>query len=181
MKFIFKRLKIPDVLEIEYEQVGDARGFFSETWRKAEFEKAGIPPFVQENHSRSLKGVLRGLHFQRAPKSQGKLMRCLRGSVFDVAVDLRRSSPHYGRWVGCVLSDENRKLMYIPTGFAHGFYVMSDWADILYSQTEYYAPEYEGGIRWDDPDLGIEWPNRHPLLSKKDTKFPFLKDCNHNF
>jgi len=181
MKFIFKRLEIPDVIEIEHERAGDSRGFFSETWRQDVFEKEGLPHFVQENHSRSQKGVLRGLHFQRLPKAQGKLVRCLRGSIFDVAVDLRRSSAHFGRWVGRTLSDENRKFLYIPVGFAHGFCTLSDWADVLYSQTDYYSPEHEGGIRWDDLDLAIDWPTKSPLLSPKDAKYPTFKNGNYNF
>jgi len=181
MKFIFTRLEIPDVIEIEHERLGDARGFFSETWRRDIFEEHGLPSFVQENHSRSVRGVLRGLHYQRLPKAQGKLIRCLRGTIFDVGVDLRKSSRTFGRWVGRTISDENRKLLYIPPGFAHGFCVLSDWADVLYHQTDYYSPEHEEGIRWDDPDLAITWPIKSPLLSPKDGKYPSFKNANNNF
>jgi len=161
---------IPDVLVIEPNVFGDARGFFFESFNARAFkELTGIePPIMQDNHSRSAKGVLRGLHYQvRQP--QGKLVRAVIGEVFDVAVDIRRSSPSFGKWVANVLSADNKKQMWIPIGFAHGFLVLSDYAEVLYKTTDYYAPEHERCIRWDDPKLGIEWPlDAAPQLSAKD-------------
>ena len=171
MEFI--RTRIPDVQIIEPVVFGDERGFFMETWQRRKFEQAGIDhDFVQDNHSRSARGTLRGLHYQiRHP--QGKLVRVTRGAVFDVAVDLRRSSPDFGRWVGVELSADNRRQLWMPPGFAHGFYVMSDIAEFQYKCTDFYAPEHERAIRWDDPNLSVEWPlkrnhGNEPLLSDKD-------------
>ena len=166
--------EIADVLVLEPRVFGDERGFFMESWnRRVLREAAGIEPeFVQDNHSRSARGVLRGLHYQvRQP--QGKLVRVVRGSVFDVAVDLRRSSPTFGRWAGVELSEENKRQLWIPAGFAHGFLVLSDSADFLYKSTDYYAPEHERCVAWDDPEIGIRWPLSRiempaPLLSEKD-------------
>jgi dTDP-4-dehydrorhamnose 3,5-epimerase len=161
---------IPDVLLIEPRVFGDARGFFFESFNQRAWERAtGLAvAFVQDNHSRSARGVLRGLHYQvRQP--QGKLVRCAAGEVFDVAVDLRRSSPTFGRWVGAVLSAENKRQLWIPAGFAHGFLVLSESADFLYKTTDYYAPEFERSILWNDPDIGIEWPLAgEPILAAKD-------------
>ncbi len=161
---------IPDVLLLEPRVFGDARGFFLESYNQQVFREAtGVDAtFVQDNHSRSVRGVLRGLHYQlRQP--QGKLVRVVRGAVFDVAVDLRRSSPTFGRWVGCELSEENQRQMWVPPGFAHGFMVVSDSADFLYKTTDYYAPEHERCIAWDDPEIGIAWPlSEAPQLSAKD-------------
>jgi len=181
MKFTFTPLEIPDVIEIEHERAGDARGFFSETFRRDVFEQHGLPVFVQENHSRSTRGVLRGLHFQNPPKAQGKLVRCMSGTIFDVAVDIRRGSRTFGKWVGRTLSDENRRFLYIPVGFAHGFCVLSDWADMLYLQTDYYSVESEGGIIWNDSDLAIAWPIANPTLSPKDTKYPAFQKADIKF
>ncbi len=161
---------IPDVLIIEPKVFGDARGFFFESYNEHAFAQAtGLSlKFVQDNHSRSAQGVLRGLHYQiRQP--QGKLVRVVRGSVFDVAVDLRRSSPTFGRWVGVELSESNHRQLWVPPGFAHGFVVTSESADFLYKTTDYYAPEYERSIAWDDPAIGIQWPlDGAPALSAKD-------------
>lgn len=164
---------IPEVLLIEPEVYGDERGFFMETYRRSWFQEAGLDlDFVQDNHSRSARGILRGLHYQiRQP--QGKLVRVTQGEVFDVAVDLRRGSPTFGRWVGERLSGENRRMLWVPPGFAHGFYVLSESADFLYKCTDYYAPEHERCIRWDDPDLAIDWPllaGRPPVVSAKDAR-----------
>ena len=163
-------LPIPDVVLIEPTVFGDDRGFFFESFNQTEFEAAvgRKPLFVQDNHSRSVKGVLRGLHYQvRQP--QGKLVRVVAGAVFDVAVDIRRSSPTFGRWVGEVLSAENKRQLWIPQGFAHGFVVLSDVAECLYKATDYYAPQHERCIIWDDPTIGIEWPfDGVPVLSGKD-------------
>lgn len=161
---------IPDVLVLEPKVFGDTRGFFYESYNRLAFSEAtGLDPgFVQDNHSRSARGVLRGLHYQiRQP--QGKLVRVVSGEVFDVAVDLRRDSPTFGRWVGECLSAENKRMMWVPEGFAHGFMVTSDHAEFLYKTTNYYAPEHERCIRWDDPAVGIEWPLAgQPQLSVKD-------------
>lgn len=163
---------IPDVLIIEPTVFGDARGFFFESFNQGLFDEAvgAKTDFVQDNHSRSSKGVLRGLHYQ-IKKTQGKLVRVTSGAVFDVAVDIRRSSPTFGQWVGAELSEQNHRQMWVPAGFAHGFLVLSDTADFLYKTTDYYAPEYERCIIWNDGDLNIEWPDlgREPALSKKDS------------
>ncbi|WP_415035226.1 dTDP-4-dehydrorhamnose 3,5-epimerase [Azonexus sp.] len=163
--------RIPDVLLIEPRVFGDARGFFFESFNQQQFSQA-VPEahFVQDNHSKSARGVLRGLHYQLAPKAQGKLVRVVAGEVFDVAVDIRAASPTYGQWVGALLSGENKRQLWIPPGFAHGFVTLSDTAEFLYKTTDYYAPEYERCIRWDDPDLAIDWPLRTPLLSTKDAQ-----------
>ena len=162
---------IPDVVVVEPDVFGDARGFFLETWHEAKFREGGIDAeFVQDNHSRSRQGILRGLHYQ-IERPQGKLVRVVTGRVFDVAVDLRRSSPSFGRWVGEELSEDNHRMLWVPPGFAHGFYVLSDSADFVYKCTEFYALEHERCIRWDDPELGVDWPiptHAAPLVSEKD-------------
>ncbi|WP_440998165.1 dTDP-4-dehydrorhamnose 3,5-epimerase [Arhodomonas sp. SL1] len=164
-------LAIPDVLCIRPRVFGDHRGFFMETWQAERYAAAGVPDrFVQDNHSRSARGVLRGLHYQ-IHQPQGKLVRVARGEIFDVAVDLRRSSPYFGRWVGATLSEDNYRMLWVPPGFAHGFLVVSEIADLLYKCTDYYAPEHERTLRWDDPAVGVEWPlpgGEAPLLSDKD-------------
>ena len=162
--------EIPDVLIIEPQVYGDDRGFFLESFNQKDFrEKTGVnTTFVQDNHSMSLKNVLRGLHYQ-IPNPQGKLVRVVSGSVFDVAVDARKSSPTFGQWVGCVLSAENKRIFWVPEGFAHGFLVLSDRAEFLYKTTNYYYPQYEKTISWNDADLGIDWPlETPPILSPKD-------------
>ncbi len=163
--------KIPEVFIIEPKVFGDERGFFFESFNQKIFaEKTGVQEtFVQDNHSRSVKGVLRGLHYQ-IQQAQGKLVRVVSGEVFDVAVDIRKNSPTFGEWVGCILSEENKRQFWIPAGFAHGFLVTSDVAEFLYKTTDYYAPQYERSILWNDPDIGIEWPlnGLTPTLSKKD-------------
>lgn len=164
---------IPDVKLIEPQVFGDERGFFMETWNQKQFEErvTGQPtPFVQDNHSKSKQGILRGLHFQTA-NTQGKLVRVISGEVFDVAVDIRKGSPTYGQWVGEYLSAENKRQLWVPAGFAHGFYVTSPEAEFVYKCTDYYNPEAEVSIAWNDPELGIGWPLRDglsPLLSVKD-------------
>lgn len=170
---------IPDVMVIEPVAKADARGFFVEVWHEQRYRSAGIDlPFVQDNHSRSGRGTLRGLHYQ-IQHAQGKLVRVAAGEAFDVAVDLRRSSPTFGRWVGAVLSGENHRQLWVPPGFAHGFYVMSESADLLYKCTDLYAPQYDRTLKWDDPDVGIEWPlsDRAPLLSQKDAAGTPLRDA----
>lgn len=170
---------LPEVLIIEPKVFGDARGFFLESFNaKAFAEATGVDlPFVQDNHSRSAQGVLRGLHYQ-IQQAQGKLVRVVRGAVFDVAVDVRRSSPNFGRWVGVELSEDNHRQLWVPPGFAHGFLVLSDSADFLYKTTDYYAPEHERSVLWNDPAIGIDWPlPGEPLLSGKDQAGVLLKDA----
>lgn len=162
---------IPDVLLIEPKVFGDERGFFFESFNQKVFQEAAAlePAFVQDNHSRSVKNVLRGLHYQLPPKAQGKLVRVVEGEVFDVAVDIRKSSKTFGQWIGQVLSAENKLQLWIPPGFAHGFAVLSDSAEFLYKTTDYYAPELERCIAWNDPSIGIRWPEGlQPQLSAKD-------------
>jgi dTDP-4-dehydrorhamnose 3,5-epimerase len=162
---------IPDVLVLEPRVFGDERGFFFESWNQREFARLGLPTnFVQDNHSKSARGILRGLHYQ-TQQVQGKLVRVVAGEVFDVAVDMRRDSPTLGRWAGALLSAVNRRMMWIPPGFAHGFYVTTESAEFVYKCTDFYDPEHEVSMRWDDPAIGIDWPladGKPPVLSAKD-------------
>ena len=170
---------IPSVLIIEPKVLGDTRGFFFESFNQRDFNQAtGLDVnFVQDNHSRSSKGVLRGLHYQ-IQQPQGKLVRVVRGSIFDVTVDLRKSSATFGQWVGMELNEDNHCQLWIPPGFAHGFYVLSDSADFLYKTTDYYAPEFECSLIWNDPTIGIEWPlNTQPIISAKDVQGNKLADA----
>lgn len=162
---------------------GDHRGFFMESWSRRTMEEAGLfYDFAQDNHSLStVKGTLRGIHFQKGDKAQAKLVRCVRGAVLDVAVDLRHDSPTYKQWIGVELSEENKKQLLIPRGFGHGFVTLTDHVEFLYKADNYYAPEADGGIRWNDPDIGVDWGIDHPVLSEKDTKNPFLKDIEPVF
>ncbi len=179
MPFKFKELEIPEVIIIEPMVMKDERGFFMETYKHSDFAAAGIKEnFVQDNHSRSSGNVLRGLHYQKAPAGQGKLVRCNMGTIFDVAVDIRPSSPTFGRWVGSELSEENALMLYIPPDFAHGFIVLSDVAEIIYKCTAEYSHANERGILWNDPDINIAWPTKEPVLSDKDTLNPLLKDAD---
>lgn len=171
---------IPDIVQIVPKQSGDSRGFFLETYRLDLFSKAGISAaFVQDNHSGSEQGVLRGLHYQ-IRQAQGKLVRVISGEIYDVAVDIRRSSPTFGKWVGLYLSAKNKQQLWIPPGFAHGFYVTSVWAEVAYKVTDYYAPEWERSLLWNDPALGIDWPLVHgkpPILSAKDARGKTLAEA----
>lgn len=180
--FAFNKTEIKDVYIIDVKTYGDNRGYFMETYKKSDFQKAGLNySFVQDNQSSSRKGVLRGLHFQRT-YPQAKLVRVLSGEVFDVAVDLRKGSETYGKWVGVLLSKENKKQLMIPRGFAHGFIVVSDYAEFAYKCDEVYHPEDEGGILWNDPDIAIEWPKiGEIILSEKDKKNPSLAECRMEF
>lgn len=175
-----EKTRLDGVLILEPKVFGDARGFFMESFNQQAFDEAAGGPvhFVQDNHSRSAKGVLRGLHFQNAPHAQGKLVRVTAGAVFDVAVDIRPGSATYGQWVGVELSADNHRQLWIPAGLAHGFLVLSDSADFLYKTTDYYAPQAEGAVRWDDPDLAIAWPDigMAPQLSAKDAAAGSLRD-----
>jgi dTDP-4-dehydrorhamnose 3,5-epimerase len=176
MPSTFEATALPGVTIIVPKVFGDSRGFFMETFKRSEFEAAGLPTaFVQENHSKSSAGILRGLHYQRAPKAQGKLVRVIRGEIFDVAVDIREESPTYLQWVGVTLSEENRTSLFVPPGFAHGFCVVSPEAEVVYRTTEEYSPELEHGIMWDDPALGIAWPVANPILSERDKVWPPLR------
>lgn len=173
---------IPEVLVIEPKVFGDERGFFFESFNQGQFEAlTGLSVnFVQDNHSASSRGVLRGLHFQRDPMAQGKLVRVVRGEVFDVAVDVRPDSPTFGQWVGERLSAENKRQLWIPRGFAHGFVVLSSEAEFLYKTDNYYSPQHERSIRWDDPAIGIQWPiDQAPTLSAKDAAAPTLSELVH--
>ena len=172
-------LEHPEVLLIEPDVFSDARGFFMETFHAAKFTQQGLPEvFLQDNHSRSVRGVLRGLHYQ-LQHPQGKLVRVVTGEVFDVAVDIRKGSPMFGKWVGAVLSEANQRQMYVPPGFAHGFCTLSEQADFLYKCTDLYAPGDDYGIAWDDPDLAIEWPQLDYLLSDKDIGNPKLSESDN--
>jgi len=179
--FEFTRLEIPEVVLVRAKAFHDSRGFFMEAYKFSEFVSNGISVrFVQDNFSRSTRrGVLRGLHYQKDPKAQGKLVMVLRGRIWDVAVDIRRGSPTYGRWVAAELSEDEHTMLWVPPGFAHGFCVLSDGADVLYKCTEEYAPELDRGIRWDDPDLAISWPVAEPVLSEKDASLPRLAETDH--
>jgi dTDP-4-dehydrorhamnose 3,5-epimerase len=176
----FVETQLPGVIRIEPTVHGDDRGYFMETWQAKRFGEHGIEAkFVQDNFSQSTRGTLRGLHYQ-IEQVQGKLVRVVHGEVFDVAVDLRKSSPTYGQWEGVVLSADNKHQLWVPPGFAHGFLVLSETAEFEYKCSDYYAPEHERAIRWDDPDIGIEWPlseGVRPVLSSKDSAAPFFKDA----
>lgn len=167
----FLPTSLPEVLLVRPKVFGDARGFFMETYHTQKFAAGGISAaFVQDNHSGSRRGTLRGLHYQ-IRQAQGKLVRCVAGEIYDVAVDIRRSSPHFGRWTGALLTAENKHMLWVPPGFAHGFYVLSEWGELAYKTTDFYAPEWDRSIRWDDPQIGIEWPlleGVELLLSEKD-------------
>ena len=182
MPFSFKKLETPEVLLVESKAFTDERGYFMESFRESAFVSNGIKTkFVQDNFSRSVKGVLRGLHYQKNPQAQAKLVMVLQGEIFDVAVDIRKGSPTYGKWVSQILSDKNHRLLYIPEGFAHGFCVLSDSADVLYKVNSEYSPEHERGILWNDADLAIKWPVDKPVMIKKDLEVPVLKNADNNF
>lgn len=182
MPFQFQRLRIPDVVLVEARSFADERGLFRETWKASEFASAGFDlKFVQDNHSRSVRGVLRGLHYQRPPHAQGKFVFALSGEIFDVAVDIRRGSPTFGQWVGETLSGDNGRALWIPPGFAHGFVVRSELAHVMYKVTDEYAASCDAGIRWDDPDIGVDWGMESPLLSPKDVVQPRLRDVDTGF
>jgi len=182
MPFAFKSLDIPEVVLIEPKVFKDERGFFMETYKMPDFVNAGVKAnFVQDNHSRSTKGILRGLHYQNPPFAQAKLVRAVKGEIFDVAVDIRTDSPTWGKWIGVILSEENKNILYVPETFAHGFCVLSEVAEVIYKTTNVYSAEAEAGIIWNDEDLNIEWPVKEPILSEKDKKLPALKDADVKF
>lgn len=179
----FIKTKIDGVVIVEPKVFGDHRGFFMESYSKREFENAGLHyDFVQDNHSSStVKGTLRGIHFQKGDKAQAKLVRCAKGAVLDVAVDLRKNSATYKQWVAVELSEENKRQLLIPRGFGHGFVTLTDDVEFLYKADNYYAPEADGGIRWNDPELAVDWGVAEPILSEKDSKSPYLKDAETGF
>jgi dTDP-4-dehydrorhamnose 3,5-epimerase len=178
MPFIFEKLSIQGLYLIKQHVFGDERGFFMETFKKSEFSQNGVnDEFVQDNHSSSASGVLRGLHYQLPPYAQGKMVRCLKGSIFDVAVDIRRESKTFMQWYGSELSFENKHMLYIPPGFAHAFYTISDTAEIHYKASAEYAPEYDRGIIWNDSQLAIKWPSENVILSQKDANLPSLSNA----
>lgn len=182
MPFQFEKLEIADVLLVTAKAFGDNRGLFMETYKRSEFEASGVSEvFVQDNYSHSIRGVLRGLHYQKQPKAQGKLVGVVRGEIFDVAVDIRKGSPTYGQWVGVTLSAKDHRMLYVPVGFAHGFCVLSEEADVVYKATAEYAPELDRGILWSDAALGIRWPVVEPILSSKDAHLPRLRDTDNAF
>jgi dTDP-4-dehydrorhamnose 3,5-epimerase len=172
MPFTFHETELPGVVLVEPKVIRDERGFFMESYKESDFRAAGLPAqFVQENHSRSSSGTLRGLHFQRPPHGQGKLVRAIAGEIFDVAVDVREHSATFGRWVGVSLSAENGRSLFVPAWCAHGFCVVSESAEVIYKTTTEYAPQFEDGIRWDDETLGIKWPVTNPTLSERDRRW----------
>ncbi|HLC03556.1 MAG TPA: dTDP-4-dehydrorhamnose 3,5-epimerase [Anaerolineales bacterium] len=182
MTFRFERLEIPEVILVRAHVIADSRGVFIENYRWSEYAANGIAePFVQDNFSTSTRGVLRGLHYQLLSNAQAKLVSVLRGEIYDVAVDIRRRSPTYARWVGLRISSGDHTLLYVPVGFAHGFQVLSEEAAVVYKVTREYAPEADRGIAWCDPQLGIDWPIPDAILSDKDSALPVLRDAQNDF
>ncbi|MFH1305228.1 MAG: dTDP-4-dehydrorhamnose 3,5-epimerase [Candidatus Omnitrophota bacterium] len=183
MAFKFTKLTIPEVILIEPPVFTDERGFFAEIYKRDDFAEHGIKEsFVQENHSgSSFKDVVRGLHYQKAPAAQTKLVRVIRGRIFDVAVDIRKASLTYGKWVSAELSAENRRMLYVPEGFAHGFCTLEDNTEVIYKCGAVYSPENDRGIKWDDPAIGIDWSVKNPILSEKDGRWPVLAEADNAF
>ena len=181
MNFIFKKLSIPEVILIEPKIFSDERGFFFENFKEVDFFSNGIKKLIQDNISHSTYGVIRGLHYQKNPKSQAKLVTTINGKIFDVAVDIRKNSPTYGKWVGEILSNENHRSLYVPEGFAHGFSVLSEEADVFYKVNKEYSQETEAGIIWNDPTMNIPWSIKQPIISEKDNSLPLLKNIDANF
>lgn len=179
MPFEFKTLDIPDLILVIPKVFCDERGFFLESYKYSEFSKNGIKEvFVQDNHSKSTYGVLRGLHYQLNPKAQAKLVRCTQGKILDVAVDIRKNSPSYGKWSKVELSEENKQMLYIPAGFAHGFVVLSETAELMYKTTEEYSATCDRGIKWNDPDINVDWGiDFEPIISEKDKELPYFKNA----
>ena len=175
-------MDIPEVILVEAQAFPDERGFFMESFKESIFETNGINTrFVQDNYSHSIKGVLRGLHYQKDPKAQAKLVMVIRGEIFDVAVDIRKGSPTYGKWIGETLSDKIHRMLYVPEGFAHGFCALSNGTDVLYKVNQEYSAENDRGILWNDPEVGVKWPVDKPIVSKKDLEQPVLNNADNNF
>ena len=182
MTFTFKKLAIPDVIEIQPSVFPDQRGFFLESFKESDFISNGInDKFVQDNISHSVLGIIRGLHFQKNPKAQAKLVTVIKGKIFDVAVDIRKNSPSYGKWVSQTLSSDQHNLLYIPEGFAHGFCVLSSEADVYYKVSNEYSPQHQEGIVWNDPDLNISWPLTDVIVSNNDKQLPSLQNLENSF
>lgn len=182
MPFEFKNFEIPGPLLIKPRVFDDDRGFFLELYKHSDFAGAGIREhLVQDNYAKSTKGVLRGLHYQMGPKAQGKLVVCMQGGIYDVAVDIRKGSPHFGKWVGIELTENNRLMLFVPPGFAHGYQVLSEASEVMYKCTDEYSPTHDRGIIWNDPAIGIAWPLPDPVLSPKDKLHPLLRDADNNF
>lgn len=182
MPFMFEKSKIPEVVLIEPKVFEDERGFFMETYKRSDFAGAGIKDdFFQDNFTKSKKGVIRGLHYQKNPKAQAKIVRCSAGEIFDVAVDIRKGSPTFGKWVGAILSDKNKKQLYIPEGFAHGFCVLSDEAQVAYKASGEFSLENDRGVLYNDPEVNIKWPTENLTASLKDLKNPPLAQADNNF
>ena len=182
MSFIFKPLRIPDVISITPHLFNDDRGYFFENFNHSAFKQDQIDlNFIQENFSKSKKNVIRGLHFQKNPKAQAKLVTVVSGEIFDVAVDLRKNSPTFGKWVSEILSEVNHKSLYVPEGFAHGFCVLSEGATVVYKINQEYSPDHEQGIIWNDPDIGISWPISESIISEKDQNLPLFKTQTYDF
>jgi dTDP-4-dehydrorhamnose 3,5-epimerase len=182
MSFRFEKLEIPGMILVETTLRRDDRGFFQESYQRSAFQEAGIrEEFCQDNFAHSTKGVLRGLHFQHPPQAQGKLVQLSLGAVWDVGVDLREGSPTFGAWLGVELAEGTGRMLYLPPGFAHGYLVLSEVADLAYKVTSEYAPELDAGIRWDDPQIGVDWPSKNPILSQKDLELPSLEEITSPF
>ena len=182
MSFIFNPLRIPDVISITPHLFNDERGYFFENFNHSKFNQNQIDlNFIQENFSKSKKNVIRGLHFQKNPKAQAKLVTAVSGEIFDVAVDLRKNSPTFGKWVSEILSEVNHKSLYVPEGFAHGFCVLSEGATVVYKINQEYSPDHEQGIIWNDPDIGISWPISESIISEKDQNLPLFKTQTYDF
>ena len=177
MPFEFKLTEIEGIILISPKLFKDERGYFMEIYKKSDFFQNEIKEkFVQDNQSKSIKNTIRGLHYQIPPFAQGKLVRCVKGKIFDVAVDIRKNSPTFGKWVGIYLSEENKNMMYLPVGFAHGFYTVSEIAEVVYKATSEYSSKHDKGIIWNDPDINIKWPSQNIILSEKDKRLPLLKN-----
>ena len=182
MAFTFKRLQIPDIILVEPKLLLDNRGFFFESFKESDFFKNGITKkFIQDNFSHSTYGVIRGLHYQKKTRDQAKIITVVKGKIFDVAVDIRKNSPSYGKWISEILSEDDHKLLYVPEGFAHGFCVLSQEADIFYKVSNEYSKEHERGIVWNDPTINISWPIKEPIISDKDNQLPLLKNSDSDF
>ena len=182
MPFTFKRLSMPDVILVQPKSFSDDRGFFLESFKESDFVSNGINvKFVQDNISHSVLDVIRGLHFQKSPKAQAKLVTAIKGEIFDVVVDIRKDSPTYGKWISEILSDKDHKLLYVPEGFAHGFCVLSKEAYVYYKVSNEYSPEHERGIIWNDPKLNIDWSISKPIVSGDDTKLPLFENLDNDF
>ena len=181
MPFNFTQLGIPEVVLVEPRVFNDDRGFFLELYKSSSFLPVIFANFVQINHSQSSRAVLRGLHYQKQPAAQAKLVTVMHGEIFDVAVDIRRGSPTYGKWIGATLSAGNHRMLYIPAGFAHGFCALSDGVDVLYCASAEYSPDHDRGILWNDPTIDVQWPVKSPIISTKDAALPLLADADNNF